>query len=233
MNKKNIIAVVVIIVLLAAMAVGFWKYQKNYSQKSLPSGLVLADKQRNFTPDQRKIYTDKIVKAKDYLTTLNPKQANFSNEQFNTYVFIGQQYHGLGEFQKAKEYYDKALAIRPTDEQATVGLSMVLIEAGEKDVAATLLQKALENNPKNYDVWIRYIDLRATLGASDQDLDSLYKQALEKTERYIDVVTKYAEFQEKLGKVQEAIELWREAVKLYPDNAAMYNAEIQRLQRIK
>ncbi len=229
--RKNILASILIFLALGAV-LGVEQYKKNQKPND-GQAQVLADVDRHLPAGQQKIYTDKIAKAKDYLNSLNRKQANYQDEQFNAYVYIGQQYFGLGKLGQAKEYFDKALSLRPKDEQAVVGLVNVFQEVGRVSAALELLKNALDINPKNYALWLRYIELRENSGAAIQEVDQLYQQALDKTENYTDIVTKYAEFQERQGNLNAAIKLWQQAAVQYPQSAALYQSEIRRLEQLQ
>lgn len=225
---RKIILPILIILLAAALAAGGWWLKQ---KKSVPTGSVLPNKERNLTQDQQKIYNDRIAKAQSYLASLKPSQPNFKGEQINTYVYLGQQYYGLGQLQKSKEMYGAVLALAPNHEQALVGLALTLHDAGDAAGERRLFEQALKSNPNNPDVWLRYIDLRQALGASAQELSDLYAQALEQTSRNIDVVTRAAGFQEQAGNLQASLALWQEAAKQYPDETA-YREQIKRLQKL-
>jgi|GEM_PF-2578505 len=228
--KKRIIWGV-IIVLIASAAVGFWKYQK-IGVKIQEAEKILKNIPRNLTSDQEKIYTDKIQKALEYQKTLNPAQANYRIEIINSNTFLAQQYYGLGQLQKAQEYYSEALKLDPKNEQTKIGLAQVLQEGGDAYGAVVLLDEVLEINPKNPDVWLRYMDLRKDLGAASQDIKNLFFRALEKTERHVNIVTKYAQFEEEQKEYAQAIKLWQEAAKAYPENADLYLQEADRLEQL-
>ncbi|MCL5666491.1 MAG: tetratricopeptide repeat protein [Patescibacteria group bacterium] len=230
--RKKIIIIITIIIAMAAAAGGYWYFQKNRHNSKAPGAKSLADIQRNLTVEQEKAVNGRIQKAEDYLKTLKPEQKNYNYEQANTYEYLGQQYYALGQMQKSKDMYEKALALEPDDESMQVGLATTLTEAGDKAGARQFLEKALQSNPKDSDLWLRYIDLRQTMGATAQDLGDLYSQALEKTNNYIDVLTKDAAFQEQQGNTAAAISLWQQASKQQPDNQA-YKEEIGRLQKLQ
>ncbi len=230
MNKKIIYFVIIIVVILAAAGL-FWR--SKYQGLKIQQKTTLPNVERNLTAEQKKIYTDKIAKGEEYLKNLKPQDKNFSQEQLNTYMYLGQLYYGLGDLQKSKEMYELALKNDPKNEQVLVGISSALVEAKDLYGAQAILEKALENSPKNPDVWLRYIQLRNDTGASFGDINQIYTTALEKTERKTDIITSYAQFQEKNNHIAEAISLWQEALKAYPNNAVMYQQEINRLQNLK
>jgi hypothetical protein len=102
MNKK-ILYYFLAILAIAVLVGGVW-YAKNKPQKSVGQ-TKLQSIERNFTDAQKKIYTDRIVKAEESSKNLKPQDPNFSNTQVNLYAYIAQQYSGLGNLQKSKEMY--------------------------------------------------------------------------------------------------------------------------------
>jgi len=224
MRKKNI---VIFIVLIVGMTVGglFWYSNRTSYNGSLPM------KDRRLTEAQYKIYKDRVLKAEVYLKSLNPSQADYRSEQVSIYIYLGQQYYGIGDLSKSQEMYAAALRLDPNHDQSLVGLSIVLSEAGKINESQQLLEQAIKNHPKNAEIWIRYIDMRQTIGVSAEDMEDLYIKALSETERHINVLTRSAQFYEQQGDVGKALALWEEAVQSYPSNPA-YQQEVNRLKKI-
>lgn len=225
--KKLVLILLVLVVIGSGLFI--WSKYK-------PSGLpvkILVNKNRGLNSDQQKIYTDKIKQAEKYLETIKPTASGANLEKANTYVFIGQQYFGLGQLEKSKKMYAQALSIDSKNEQALAGLGLTFLDAEDFVEAGKIYEQITEINPKNFNAWINLIQLRQKEGAGTGDIDYLYKNALEKTWNYIDIVTKYAQFQEQVGNIQSAIELWQQAETLNSSNAPVYQAEIIRLKALK
>lgn len=225
---KKTIAIITGVVVVAAVAAVFVVRPKQTPQKEKG----LADVQRNLTQDQEKIYTDRITFAENYLHSLQPAQPTYRQEQGNVYVNLANQYYGLGKLQKSKEYYEKALEAVPYLEPALVGLSLVLIDGSDIEGAKNILEQALESNPRNADVWVRYIQLRKSIGATNEELDRVYQEARTKTENHVDVATQYAAFLESSGRPADALSLWKQLSQQFPKNES-YRQEIKRLEQVK
>ncbi len=223
-NKK----LVLILLVLVVIGSGFFIWSK-YRPAALPIK-GLADINRNLSPDQQKIYTDKILKGEKYLAIINPSANGASLEKANTYVFIGQQYFGLGKLEKSKQMYVQALVLDSKNEQALAALALTFLDAEDYLGAGKLYEQITEINPKNSYAWLNLIQLRQKDGTVD--IENLYKNALEKTGNYIDIVTKYAQYQEQVGNIQSAIELWQQAVNLNSGNGLAYQVEINRLKAL-
>ncbi len=224
--RYKILGLILIVFVLIAGSLFLW-------QKSRPSGLPakgLADKNRMLTVDQQKIYIDKIQKAEKYLVSINPTANGANMEKANTYVFIGQQYFGLGQLEKSKNMYSQALLFDSENEQALAGLGLTFSEAEEYSKAEESYQKITEINPKNSYAWINLIQLKEKQQVKKEDIEALYNTALEKTNKYIDVITKYAQFEERVGNRQRAIDLWQQAIVSNPEGTKIYQAEVKRLK---
>lgn len=230
MNKKYIVLSIIIVLALGGIGAIYVKQHKNKNISQ--NGKILADKQRNLSPEEEKIYKDKIIQGQDYIKALKITDPKYKTLATNTYVFLAQQYFGLGQMEMSKEMYLKALALQKNSEQALVGLSVTLSDAGEKQESLKYLEQALNNNQSNPRLWLQYIEVKETDGAPVKDIEDLYQKALDKTARYTDVLTSDAAFQEKNGNIAAAISLLQEAKKQYP-NDSTYDSEIKRLQAIK
>jgi len=223
--------ILVIIIVLAALGLVWYKGQHKKTQ--IAQGKILADKDRHLSAEAIKIYNDRIKKAEDNLRSLKPTDPAIKTEQVNDYMYLGEQYFGLGQLEQSKQQYLQVLQLDSNNESALVGLALTYSDAGDFNDARANLETALRNNPKNYNLWLQYIDLRKASGASNDELNQIYDEALKATDNYPDLLTRDAQFQESQGNIAGAIALWQQAVKKNPDGAAIYNPEIARLQKLK
>lgn len=226
MKKSKIIVLIAIFTLVIGGLV-FWKFSPNSKLDQI--GLV--NKSRNLTLDQQKFYLDRIQKANDFAKTLNPSDVNYKQNLLNNYIYLGQQYFGLGELQKSKEMYEKAIPYNPSEVQSYVGLALVYEDAGDFNNQTQTLKKAVELAPQNSDVWIRYLNVRKQTGTTNEEMNDLYNTALTKTNRLVDIVISYANFQAGIGNTDIAIKLWKEAIAKYPENSTAYQEEINKLKK--
>lgn len=199
---------------------------------SQTAGNKLPQKQRQLTAEQRKTYEEKIEKNKEYLRTFVISDELKATEAANVNIFIAQQYYGLGDLQKAKEAYEEALKIFPNFEQALVGLSLVYGEAEKYEEAKNVLKQALDKNSESPELWVRYIDSFKVKDFNSEEIQNLYEQALDKTQRNIDVLTQAAVFYEQQKDFKKAIEFWEEAGEKNPAGLELYKREIERLKTV-
>lgn len=83
----------------------------------------------------------------------NTQAYEYDDEDYITLDNLGQTYYRLlGDKEKAREYFDKAIELRPGQIDTLYFLSRYDLEAGDKDAAREKLQKALEGrfSPLNY-----------------------------------------------------------------------------------
>ena len=224
--RNRIIISAIFIIIAAAISLFVWQKQKNPK----PEAIALADIDRRLSESNRKIYEDRIKQAENYLSSLDPGTEDYYTLQANTFVYLAQQYYGLGQMQKSKEWYERALGLDPKSLSALSGLSATLTDAGDLEGALSVLKTALDDDARNPDIWAHYIELMKDIGAGEKELDRLYQDALQGTNRHTDLLTKYANFQESQGKIKEAIALWEEAIKAYPQRTELFRAEIKRLK---
>ncbi len=230
MNKqKNKIIVAILALIILGGAGIVWQIKRATPNQ----GAVLLNKSRNLTSDQSKFYTERISKAEEYIKTLDPADQNYNQNLLNTYIYIAQQYFGLGELQKSKEWYEKAVIIKPEEPQSYVGLASVFEDAGDFNAQLSALQKAVDTAPSNSDIWIRLLNFKKQHGASVVEMNELYNTALEKTQRHIDILVASATYFGQNGNVEGAIKLWQEAMVKNPSGNSLYQVEIDKYKSTK
>ncbi|MBI5530195.1 MAG: hypothetical protein HY918_01715 [Candidatus Doudnabacteria bacterium] len=229
MNKKYIIILILVLVVLFG---GLFVLQKGILKKTYTEK-KLSDKNRNLTDQQKRVYQDNIKKAEDYLKSLQTNnKAGLHQSIDETYIYLGQEYYGLGELEMSKQMYERALAQSPKAEQAMVGLVIVYQEAGDKSAALAAIEPAILNKTKTADIWLRYIQMRIEEGAAAVNINSIYNDALNATDRSVDILSSFAQYQEQNGNLKDSLALWQEALKKDPKNSSFEN-EIAKLKNNK
>lgn len=228
MSKKYIILAGIIF--LAAIG-GFSGYKK-IQKKNLTKAPILADKKNNLTTEQEKVFLDKISKGQEYLKSIMPNKPDSAIKYSSAYVYLAQQYFGMGKLQKSKELFELALQKDPSSQGAVEGLVLTLLAAGDKTSANKLLENFLKNYPKSVNVWLQYFEISASLNKSNQEIAISYEKALAETDRNINIITSFAGFEERAGNIEKAIALWQEAGEKYQSNVQIYENEINRLKQL-
>ena len=143
---------------------------------------------------------------------------------FNKYV--------LGDLKGALEAYTIAVNINPTNLEVWTGLYFVYRDRGDFDSAEDSVKKAVKFNPEDWNMWRNYIELEQyQFKVSKDELDKIYKQALEGTKNNLNIVTLYAQFLEANDDLLSALNYWKIALQQEPDNS-IYKSEISRLETL-
>lgn len=151
-------------------------------------------------------------------------------EKFNIYINLAGNYYTLGYFALAQENYLKALELRPGEQNIWHMYSTVLVSMRDYRTAIKANDKAIEIAPAEAEYWRWKIDMQKNFfNLSNEELNSIYLEALEKTGEHADVITYYAKFLEQIGDLEAAEHYWQRAIERNPDGRTTYEAEITRL----
>lgn len=139
---------------------------------------------------------------------------------FQAHFNLGAVYQTLGEYDKAFEYLDQAVAIQPSSATARNNRAATLLMLGRLDDAVGELRKALELDPGYYNA--RFNLARALSAKGDT------AGALDEILRYLKAAPDDAEANEiagrsyaALGKLAESLPYFRKAAEIEPDNSAL------------
>lgn len=225
-NRPKKILIIIVSLVLLITAGGIWFYQ-NRRYPPVKVKKVLID--RHLTEDQKKFYLGRVAQAEKVLKTLNPSLPGYKLEQANTYLYIGQQYFGLGQISLAETNFNKALSLDPQNQNIFSALSLAQIEEGDYLAARLSLEKSIKLLPSSADTWLRFITLvKDRFPENRQEVDGYYEQALKDTDRHTDILSAYAQYLEAVGDKNKALELWKEASRKAPGNS-LYEQEYKRL----
>jgi tetratricopeptide (TPR) repeat protein len=84
----------------------------------------------------------------------------------------GDAYRSLGEIEKATKYYEDALNIE-FDVYAILGLAMIARNQGKWDDAITSLKMLIQNDPKNYRIYLELAQCYVAAGQRQQAAEVL------------------------------------------------------------
>lgn len=151
-------------------------------------------------------------------------------ELFHIYNETAFDHHMLGDLASAKEFYLKAVKITRHDPAVWASLFSVYRNMYDYKAARSAVQKSLEINGADWNLWRGYIEIEQFhLGADNNQLDSLYRQALLATNNSINIITVYAKFLEERGDLEGALKHWKMALEKDPQNE-LFQKEITRLE---
>jgi tetratricopeptide (TPR) repeat protein len=191
---------------------------------------IITSKEPNLTTEQLKIINDRLS---EYQKELANTQELSDEQKLDLNLKIGFQYYALGQYSNAENYYIEAEKYDFSSPAPYLALHQLYIDMNAKDEALIAIDTAIKLRPATPDYWKRKILLiQEKFNAPNSELDNLYREALTKTENYIDIITAYAGFLEKTGNTQKAIEYWQKAEEENPDQKSIYEKEIERLQKL-
>lgn len=151
---------------------------------------------------------------------------------FNAAMNAARKAFGQKDYASSLKYYQEALSYRNSD---TVFAGMYTVFTAQQDWkrAAAAVDGAIAANPLFVDYWkwkIGLMDERTA--ASYADLKKVYEEGLGKVDaKYkVNLVTYFAGVSESNLEKAEAVKLWQYAETVYPQNNAVYQAEIARIQ---
>ena len=79
----------------------------------------------------------------------------------------GDAYRCMGEYEKAQDYYERALNIE-FDTYAVLGLAMISKDQGKFDEAATSLKRLMQQDAKNYRIFLELANCYVKMGERRQ-----------------------------------------------------------------
>jgi len=210
-----------LLILLGASLLNYYNEQK----------LIIKEKDPGLTREDLAIYEQRMA---DGLKRLS--EATTDEEKYELYLYLGQQKYGLGKYAEAKDYYKNAEQYNPNREYGVYTLLyQVELDMRDNQAAKKSILTALELGHKVADNWLKYIILeKDRLGADNDRLIQIYQDAFSATAGTvgeINIVTSYAQFLESIGQLDKSIQNWEKATVLYPERKAVYEAEIDRIQK--
>lgn len=233
-KKKNNLILSAVGLLLIIGGVFYYKKEK---QTVLPkeSDDVVSGEEVAQTPEdeanKEQVLQDKVNKTnEEELKAQNAaKKAAWSTAMDNARTAFGK-----GEYDKAISFYKESLNYYKRD-SAYSGLFLAYSAQNNVDQARIAIDAAINLNPTFSEHWKSKLSLlNDKTNLSFTDLKKIYEDGLTKVNSAtkINLVTFFAVIAENKKEYKEAIAAWEYAKTLYPQNSSVYQAEIERLQKI-
>lgn len=226
-KNKKVISSVIILLVLGAGAFFFGSESGKKILDKKPELILKADV--NLSESDRLFVEKRLAEYEKQFSEL-PVDANII-DKVNLYFVILADYRILGEYGKAKELLESAMALDPKNSNLIATYSSLLATMGDKESALEYIDKAIELYSAESNYWLWKIDLEKELGASKEKLETIYKDALSATKNDLNIVTVYAQFLKSENRNEEAIIQWQKAIELYPENKTIYQQEIDALSK--
>lgn len=223
-NRKIILTVIVVLVLAV-----FLVYKNNVSFFQSKPELILKTNV-NLSKTDIEFIEKRLVENQEKLVELGEKATLMDKVNLN--FVISADYRLLGEYGKAKEVLEQTMTLDPLNSNIISTYSSLLAAMGDKKGSLDYINKAISLYPLEQNYWRWKIDLEKDLGKKGIELEKIYKDALIKTNKDLNIVTYYAVFLEGEKRYSDAIIQWKEAIKIEPSLKVNYQAEIDRLQAL-
>ena len=226
-NRKQLIISIIVILLIALFIVWLKRDQiaffKSTPELILKAEVNLSQSDRVFVEKRLADNQAKLLELGENATVLEKVNINF---------MLSADYRLLGEYGKAKELLEQNMMLEPLNSNTKSTYSSLLAVMGDKEGALDYINQAIALFGGETNYWRWKIDLEKESGISEQKLEEIFKEALEKTDNNLNIVVIYAQFLSEIGKNDEAIKNWEKAIELYPENGFIYQAEIDRLKEL-
>lgn len=165
-------------------------------------------------------------------TIKTSKEFNYKELSSGLNNFIGFNYLGLEEYDKAREAFEESLQANSTSSQACAGLGEIFFLKNKDKEAKVMFEWAVKNNPKNYFAALGLAKVNEILGYAP-DHNSLYLGLPEEVEKEFSTLVTSAydlfenkNFNETLSKIDQAEKLLVEnldEVKIQKALTSLYN----------
>lgn len=225
MNKKQYIIITIIVLVVILIGLGFYfktNIQKMFSTQTDEDiiNILQEPKPLEVNPDTSKSETPE-----------SPTTADIN--KFTQSMINARSAYNKKDYGTALRYYNEALIAKNSDVPYS-GMYNVYLSEGNWVKAREVIDQAIKLNPLNAEYWKSKLTLLdEKTNTSFLELKKIYEEGLLKIDprTKADLITHFALIAENNNEKTEAIALWQEAIKVYPDNKAMYQAEIDRLKQ--
>lgn len=229
-SSRNFVYIALVVLLLGA---GAYIYLKNKPTTEVKTGnqgqtQVFREEKPKISDERKKILQAEMEGIETQIKNLDGD--GLSGERDKLYTRLAGVKNQLGDFDGAVKELNKVSG-EYKDKTARVWAYYIMAYRGmgEKAKGLEAANKALSLDAENPEYFLSQIEF--TEGKSNDELKSMYEQALKKTDESIEVVVSYARFLESIGDKPGAILYWTKAGEVNNSNKAKYDAEITRLNQ--
>ena len=219
----------------AILIVGGIFYFKKRGEPALPEEIETAVEENKVSKDDTELTKEEILQNEVNKANAEELKAQEAVKKikWETAMKSATSAFGKGDYDRAIAFYNEALSYYKDRDEPYSGLFSVYNVQNNVDQARVAIEAAIRLNPLFTEHWkSKLILLDEKTNVSFADLKKVYEEGILK----VDPVTKgnlvvyFASMAGRNGEKAEAVSLWEYAKELYPDNSAIYQAEIDRLQ---
>lgn len=228
--KYKILKTVIGIIVILAIGFGVYWYTQNPPVKDYLGVEVMTPV---LTQDQETQISERITETRGMINSELEKEEYDEKYVAGLYAQLGTDYLMLGDANSAYQAYIAGLEIDPGYEHLYTRLFNFYLMVEEYRAARTAIEDAIEIAPanQNYYVWHMAL-LEEHFNARPSAIQDEIDTAIENVDNPVDIHVFYAGYLERNGDIAGAILQWEMAAQQLPDNAEIYQTEIQRLQNL-
>lgn len=226
MKHRNTIIRIALIILLVIAAV----YGVTRIKHAPPPANVVQSIDRHLTQAQ---YGSLVQQLQDAEKKLKDLAWNASREdRFRALTDVASQHYALGNLAQARSFYEEAAKIFPDNPVPWQELYTIDMDMHDYVAARDAISRAISLNPGSVSNWRSKITVEQTyLNVTGDALENLYREAIAKTNGFVDFIATYASILEDHGKLREARDQWQRAASAAPTNE-LYTLYKQALDRV-
>lgn len=230
-NKKLFF---IVFVILAAIIIGFWVYQRS-NKIDLPESSVfrVTDKKSevvlqenpDLTPEARKLYEDRAKESKDNIA----KGGNIDFLATN-YNNLGMYQTYLGKYKEAYGAYIKVLEMEKTVRVSWLGLGDLLVKMKAYKSAENAYDKAMALNPYDPIIYSKQANMYKILNKNDMVKQS-YENGIKQIESNAVLLDEYSAWLASTKDYQGAISLLEQQKVKQPANSKAIDRKIEQIKK--
>jgi tetratricopeptide (TPR) repeat protein len=222
-NTSKYLFLVISAVIITTVGIGYYFYLQNQPK-------FTDYKDPHLTSEELSTIDNKI---KDEESNVHETEKSGSKEdQFKLYMALSADYELRGRLLDAKNAADKATKALPYNPTGWGQLYSVQSARGDFRSAESAVRTAIQRNPANPQYWRSLVEISQDgLHKTQDDMEKIFKDALNQTNENPDVLVLYAKFQESKNDLQGAVDSLKKAIDKNPNNRTEYQTEIQKIQK--
>jgi len=202
---------------------GLWYDDKGADHKAMEAFANARSLQENPRYDLE--YADKLFDLDQYQRALKVYGAYFDSqeaeESYETYMRVGRSYQMLGDIDKAKASFFRAVELDPNMYDTYQHLGECFVVEEKWGVAAYNYGRAVEQLNHTEDCWLGLALCQAAMNEAEE-AETAFLQTLKMNDRYSEAVVAYAIFMVDCGREGEALNLMAASLERYQDAGLLY-----------
>lgn len=202
---------------------GLWYDDKGNDHKAMEAFANARSLQEN--PRYNLEYADKLFDLDHYQRALKVYGAYFdsseSEESYETYMRVGRSYQMLGDIEKAKAAFFRAVELDPNMYDTYQHLGECFVMEEKWGVAAYNYGRAVEQLNHTADCWMGLALCQAAMNETEE-AEIAFRQTLEMNDRFSEAIVAYAIFMVDCGRERDALNLMTDSLERYQDAGLLY-----------